>query len=806
MQRLRSLSLVTRVVLTCVSVALVFAAATTVIGYLKASAGLADQGDARLESDAVIVTTAIDQWTGSHLDIARGVAGTAAVKRLAVAGPSATPEDLAAAQDIADSMANNIADTSVSIYDAQGIMLYSQSATSIGQSFTHRDYWQNAMKGLEFISGVSRKASDNSPSIFISVPIKDDAGHIIGVVNASGNPDAMQKLLDAQQQRSGGASQGFVIDDQGLVIANTVDPSWALRPVVPLKQDVLQADVNDKRWGASPVPDPLNDTGLAQAIGITGRTVFTWQSGNTAYHAVAMPLSRIHWTYVSALPVATFQSATSDLLRTSALAIGLGLLLAIAIIVLLMRPVARGLHQLTEAARALAHGDIDREIPVYRHDELGQVADGFREVSQYIRGTVEVADAIAEGDLSREVRVVSEQDRLGQGFERMRNALRELVGQLQTTAAQVAEVSATVEAAASQTATAVEQVAQSVQSVAIGAQDTSRSAQETNAAVAELSQAIDGIARGAGDQASQVQAAGVTAQQMAEGVEQVANNANNVALASQQTKLSAKHGADAVNETVAGMSEIKAVVTEAASRVQELGALGNRIGAVVETIDDIAEQTNLLALNAAIEAARAGEHGRGFAVVADEVRKLAERASRETRQITDLIQAVQVGTSDAVSAMQRGSASVEQGTTRANQAGTALSEILRSVEDTVQQVSEIAASAQQMAASSRSVVVAMESISAVVEENTASTEAMTSQAEAVSNAIGAIAAVSEEQTAATEEVSASAEEMGAQVASMRTQAQELAVAAEQLRNMVVRFKLDAGTVVELHAAELKRAA
>jgi methyl-accepting chemotaxis protein len=417
------------------------------------------------------------------------------------------------------------------------------------------------------------------------------------------------------------------------------------------------------------------------------------------------------------------------------------------------------------------------------------MAAAVREMIVYQQEMAGVASAIAQGDLSREVRPKSERDALGAAFAGMNTSLRELVGQLQVSAAGVAAASEQLGSATAQSGVAVQQVSQAIDNVARGSQDTSSAAQSTNTAVAQLGQVIDGIARGAADQARQTQSASATATQMAASVERVAEDAQAVAAGSQQTRAAAEQGAQAVRETITGMFEINEAVGQAARSVAELGKLGEHIGSVVETIDDIAEQTNLLALNAAIEAARAGEQGRGFAVVADEVRKLAERSQRETRAISDLIKGVQAGTRQAVAAMQTGSAKVEEGTGRAEQAGAALSAILTAVEATAGQVTGIAAAAREMAQGANSVVASMESISAVVEQNSAATEEMAAQAEDVSRATQSIAAVSEENGATTEQVAASAQEMSAQVEEMAAQAQQLADTAEQLQELVARFSI-----------------
>jgi methyl-accepting chemotaxis protein len=493
------------------------------------------------------------------------------------------------------------------------------------------------------------------------------------------------------------------------------------------------------------------------------------QEQDTAAHAVAQQKS-------------SSSRATLIVLALMALATAAGIGVAFWVsrsVVNGLKPVKRVLTSLAdncatfleESIQAMSRFDLSYEVkpitqPITRYgsDEIGQTAV----VTNRLLGKVQSTIA---------------------SYEQTRTSLQGVIISLKEAADDVAGASGALGASSEQTGAVVGQVGAAVAGIAQGAGSSSQAASTTAQAVTQLAAAVDGIARGAGEQAQQVQSAAGTAQEMAERVRVVATDATTVAGSSARAKASAAHGAQAVRETVAGMTEIRTVVAAASSKVEELGRLGDQIGGVVETIDEIADQTNLLALNAAIEAARAGEHGRGFAVVADEVRKLAERSQRETKAIAGLIAQVQTGTREAVAAMSSGTAQVESGVLRADQAGTALAEILAAVEGTVEQTAAISGSAQALEAGAQRVVAALESISAVVEENAASTQQMSAQASEVQQAIDGIAAVAEENSAATQQVSASAEEMQEQVAAVARQAVGLAATAETLRALVARFTL-----------------
>jgi methyl-accepting chemotaxis protein len=296
--------------------------------------------------------------------------------------------------------------------------------------------------------------------------------------------------------------------------------------------------------------------------------------------------------------------------------------------------------------------------------------EDINKIQSHVLNMLNIVSAAAQGDLTKEAEVTADAlGSLADAFNLMITGLASLVEQVRDSAGDIGSATTQILGSSAQML---------------------KGAEEQRVHINNTSSAVD---------------------QISVSMQQVSNNAEAATQASQKATEAAQKGEKSVVETIKGMHRIRNTVQATSKKIKSLGDRSMEIGEIVEVIDDIASQTNLLALNAAIEAARAGEHGRGFAVVADEVRKLAERSSKATETIAELIKGIQAETNEAVRAMEDGTREVEEGTRLADFAGASLKEIDKIVGQVADLIHEISLAAKQQARGTEGVVKSMEIIS-----------------------------------------------------------------------------------------------
>ena len=241
--------------------------------------------------------------------------------------------------------------------------------------------------------------------------------------------------------------------------------------------------------------------------------------------------------------------------------------------------------------------------------------------------------------------------------------------------------------------------------------------QATASAANQISASSEEMAAGAQEQSAQASEVATAVEEMATTIIETTKNANVAAESAKAAGEIANEGGKAVTQTVEGMNRIADVVESAAATVQQLGKNSDQIGEIVQVINDIADQTNLLALNAAIEAARAGEQGRGFAVVADEVRKLAERTTKATKEIATMIKTIQKDTYDAVESIQKGKNEVDAGKHLANKAGASMKEIVSAAGKVLDVANSVASASEEQSSAAEQISKSIESINNVTHES-----------------------------------------------------------------------------------------
>lgn len=339
------------------------------------------------------------------------------------------------------------------------------------------------------------------------------------------------------------------------------------------------------------------------------------------------------------------------------------------------RVITTPLGEMATVAAQLAKGDITQQVLHQSRDELGVLATAFRDLIAYIRHLADSATRISQGDLQVQVVPYSEHDILSRSFGEMITDLRDMNSRIQHGARILAS--------------SIDQIMVIMQQVVASTMETATSVSETATTVEEVKQ---------------------TAYVANQNAKQVADN-------SQRTVQVSQSGEQAVEEALIGMQHVRNHMESITHSVVKLEEQSQTIGQIITTVNELAEQSNLLAINAAIEAAKAGEAGKGFAVVAQEVKRLAEQSKRATAQVSTILSDIQRATQVAVRVTAQGTQSAELGATQAIQAGESIRTLSRNILEAAQSVTKIASSSHQQLIGMDQVATAMNNIKLASTQN-----------------------------------------------------------------------------------------
>ena len=336
---------------------------------------------------------------------------------------------------------------------------------------------------------------------------------------------------------------------------------------------------------------------------------------------------------------------------------------------LITRNIARPLGEVTRAADKIADGDLNFVFKsAERDDEVGVLMEAFQRMTGSLSVFAGRAKQIADGDFTVQITPRSERDVLGNAFAEMTAGLRRIMRELLD--------------AVNVLASAAGEIMSSTSQLAATAAQTATAVTETTATVEEVKQT------------SQISS----------------QRAKSVALESEKAVEIARDGRRAVQQTVEGMSGIRRQMSAVAESILSLSEQSQAIGEIISSVDDLAAQSKLLAVNAAIEAAKAGEEGRGFSVVAQEVKSLADQSKQATMQVRGILNEIQKATSNVVMATEQGSKSVEAGVRQSNSAGESISQLADSISDAAEASTQIATTSKEQFVGMDQVALAMENI------------------------------------------------------------------------------------------------
>ena len=627
-----------------------------------------------------------------------------------------------------------------------------------GTDYSDRQYVREALAGKEFVSRETIQSKTTGEIIFaVSVPVHGDGGKVIGCVAITLNWNAfIDKYISSV--KVGQHGYAYLVNEKGVFIAH------------PNKDNTL------KDFSAL----PMVRESLSQKNGFM-RYTFNGEEKVQAFNQVP----RTGWLICTTAPESDLTATAMELRNTLMIAGAAVYLLLLAVIVyVLRRLVISPLTALKAYSAEIARGNFTAQLQGRFHFEMKDLSDNILAMTGELKNKLGFADGVLKG-ITFPVMVTDPEAKVVFANEAMLGMLglkglpEQFYGQtsaeffygdpsrdtishqclhngknilgveselafrdnkthfLRIDASLIRDLDGNMVGAITMVADLTDIKAQQRQIEAQQAKtaETAKAADEIanrlSTATEELSAQVEQSSQGAQLQSKRVAETATAMEEMNATVLEVAKNASQAADTSDKARNKAQEGADIVRRVVRGIGQAQRRALDLKSGMTELGTQAQGIGQIMNVISDIADQTNLLALNAAIEAARAGEAGRGFAVVADEVRKLAEKTMNATKEVGQAIQAVQEATGRSVGNVEEAVTEIDQATGLADESGRALEEIVTLVEHSTDQVRSIATASEQQSAASEEINRSIEEVDRISMETA---KAMNQSAKAVEEA------------------------------------------------------------------------
>jgi methyl-accepting chemotaxis protein len=587
-------------------------------------------------------------------------------------------------------------------------------------------YFKEAMQNRTYISNPRLvNFSDRAVSavVYVSAPVRNQLGNPIGAVILRFNMDSIWQIVNNDFEAVGRGSYGMLIDDTnqlGIRIADSrikdnpdAQTRYLFGIVRPYSQSARPQWVNSGRFpdnfdieGSArnqDIPGLVNRLGPAMPTDANARIFETRvpefgkeREGNptlfTAQAGYSQLSTKPTWYYFVVVPETSYAAAANGITLTLVVVLVVAILAVLALAYFLSRLLTRPVRSIGRVLGRIGMGDFEARVPVTSQDELGRLGESLnamfdntltliqsreeKEVLQErITHLLEEISTVAEGDLTVQAEVTADiTGAIADSFNLMIDELRKIIINIQTTTAQANVFFDDAVVNFQQSEKVFNRQAQQVGAV--------------TGAVAEIDRSI----------------------------QRVSESATISAEVAQEARRNARQGNDSVVKTISGMNRIRGNVQETSKKIKRLGESSQQISEIVKLIDDIADQTNMLALNAAIQAAMAGEQGKGFSVVSEEVRRLAERSANATREIAALVKSIQDDTTEAIVAMEESTREVVDGSQLADEAGRALSQIETVVDRLADLITNISQVSRQQAASSTNIARNMSELSKLTDE------------------------------------------------------------------------------------------